>query len=160
MRMTQQSLAPTSVAWAEKQLDVCGAQISYLVAGGGPPVVVLPRENGHPPKHEFLDLLAERFTVYYPWLPGFHGGHPEQWEWLLNARDLAVVMRQFVDGLMHDQVTLVGLGFGGWIAAEMAAMESHGLDALVLVAPMGIKPEVGYIYDQFLVSTESYVRAA
>ena len=97
--MTQNSHAPTSVAWAEKQLDVCGAQISYLVAGSGPPVVVLPRDNGHPPKHEFLDLLAERFTVYYPWLPGFHGGHPEQWEWLLNARDLAVVMRQFVDGV-------------------------------------------------------------
>jgi pimeloyl-ACP methyl ester carboxylesterase len=55
---------------------------------------------------------------------------------------------------------MVGLGFGGWIAAEIATMRPKGLGRLVLATPMGAKPEDGYVYDQFLVNTEAYVRHA
>jgi pimeloyl-ACP methyl ester carboxylesterase len=53
---------------------------------------------------------------------------------------------------------LVGLGFGGWLAAELATTAQARLAALVLVAPMGIKPPAGEIFDQFQVSHEDYVR--
>jgi pimeloyl-ACP methyl ester carboxylesterase len=53
----------------------------------------------------------------------------------------------------------VGLGFGGWIAAEMATMAPAQLSRLVLVGAMGIKPERGEILDQALVSYIEYVRA-
>ena len=39
-------------------------------------------------------------------------------------------------------------------------MAAGQLRALVLVAPMGIQPKTDYILDQFLISTESYARAA
>jgi len=130
------------------------------VAGSGQPLVVLPRDQGHPPASRFLDQLAASGTVYYPWLAGFHGGHPEQWEWLTNVRDLAIVHRQMIDALGLDKPVLVGLGFGGWVAAEIASMASSSLKALVLVSAMGIKPVNGYIYDQFLVSTEHYAQMA
>jgi pimeloyl-ACP methyl ester carboxylesterase len=55
-------------------------------------------------------------------------------------------------------VTLVGLGFGGWIAAEMATMAPRGFSRLVLVGAMGIKPEHGEIADQALLSYIDYVR--
>jgi pimeloyl-ACP methyl ester carboxylesterase len=55
-------------------------------------------------------------------------------------------------------VSVVGLGFGGWIAAEMATMAPAALRRLVLVGAMGIKPERGEIADQALVSYIDYVR--
>src|SRR5207244_8371517 len=57
-----------------------------------------------------------------------------------------------------SDVTLVGLGFGGWIAAEMATMAPRGFKKIVLVGAMGLKPERGEIADQALVSYIAYVR--
>ena len=54
--------------------------------------------------------------------------------------------------------TLVGLGFGGWIAAEMATFAPHDTPRLVLAGAMGIKPPVGDICDQALVSYIEYVK--
>jgi pimeloyl-ACP methyl ester carboxylesterase len=53
-------------------------------------------------------------------------------------------------------VSLVGLGFGGWIAAEMASQAPTAYRRLVLVAPMGIKPPEGDIADQAIVSYLDY----
>jgi pimeloyl-ACP methyl ester carboxylesterase len=56
-------------------------------------------------------------------------------------------------------VTLVGLGFGGWIAAEMATMSPSSIRRLVLVGAMGVKPVHGEIFDQAIVSYIDYARA-
>jgi pimeloyl-ACP methyl ester carboxylesterase len=56
------------------------------------------------------------------------------------------------------QATLVGLGFGGWIAAEMATFAPSATPRLVLVGAMGLKPPKGEIMDQALVSYIEYVR--
>jgi pimeloyl-ACP methyl ester carboxylesterase len=152
--------AASSVVWNERPVSVCGGELRLAVAGSGPPIVVLPRDQGHPPVTQFLDQLAATGTGYYPWLAGFHGGHPEQWEWLMNVRDLAIVHRQMIDALGLDRPALVGLGFGGWVAAEIATMESSSLRAVALVSPMGVKPQSGYIFDQFIVSTEHYAQTA
>jgi pimeloyl-ACP methyl ester carboxylesterase len=150
----------SAVAWETRTLQVCSGDISLLQAGQGMPLLVLPRDNGHAPQSDFIDWLAGEFRTYYPWLPGFHGGHPEGWEWLTSVRDLAIVLRQLLGALDLEQVGLVGLGFGGWVAAEMAAMGPERFSKLVLVAPMGIQPRADYILDQFLISTEAYARAA
>jgi pimeloyl-ACP methyl ester carboxylesterase len=55
-------------------------------------------------------------------------------------------------------VSVFGLGFGGWIAAEMATMAPRALRRLVLVSAMGIKPERGEIADQALLSYIDYAR--
>jgi pimeloyl-ACP methyl ester carboxylesterase len=75
-----------------------------------------------------------------------------------SVRDIAVVYQGLLaERDLHD-VTLVGLGFGGWIAAEMATMTPRAFEKLVLVGAMGIKPERGEIADQALVSYIDYVR--
>ena len=53
--------------------------------------------------------------------------------------DLVYLYLDILDALPHEKVTLIGLSFGGWIAAEVAAACSHRLDKLVLVDPVGIK---------------------
>jgi len=150
----------TSTAVREERVEVAGCPITVRVAGRGDPLVLLPRENIDPAGLPFAERLAERFTVYTPILPGYHGSAVECWSWLDNVRDLAITQRQWIDALDLDRVTLVGLGFGGWVAAEMASMSNRQLHRLVLVGAMGIQPRHGEIYDQFLVSTELYARRA
>ena len=141
-------------------ISVCGGEISYLRQGSGAPLLVLPRDNGHAPDTTFIDRLSEQFTVYYPWYPGFHGGRHEEWTWLQNVRDLAVVTGQFSAALGLARTSVLGLGFGGWVAAELATMNPALIERLVLVAPMGIQPTKAFICDQFVISCEAYARTA
>jgi pimeloyl-ACP methyl ester carboxylesterase len=150
----------TSQAVREERVNVAGCPITVRVAGQGAPLVLLPRENIDPAGLPFTERLAERFTVYTPILPGYHGSDVNCWTWLADVRDLAITQRQWIDALGLDAVMLVGLGLGGWLAAEMASMSGRGFDRLVLVSAMGVQPREGTIFDQFLVSTELYARQA
>jgi pimeloyl-ACP methyl ester carboxylesterase len=75
------------------------------------------------------------------------------------VRDVALVYQGLLAERGLTGVTLVGLGFGGWVAAEMATMAPRDFPRLVLVGAMGIKPERGEILDQALLSYVDYVRA-
>jgi len=128
--------------------------------GNGPPVLVLHHDVGSPERPAFHDALARHFTVFAPSHPGYDGS-PRP-DWMRSVRDLAVVYQALLAG--HERtrtsgtVTLVGLGFGGWIAAEMATMAPRAFRRLVLVGAMGLKPERGEIADQALLSYIDYVR--
>jgi pimeloyl-ACP methyl ester carboxylesterase len=150
----------TAEALREEQVDVAGCPITVRIAGRGDPLVLLPRENIDPAGLPFTQRLTDHFTVYAPILPGYHGSAVECWSWLADVRDLAITQQQLIAALGLDAVALVGLGFGGWVAAEMASMSDGRLRRLVLVSPMGIQPNEGQIFDQFLVSTELYARTA
>jgi pimeloyl-ACP methyl ester carboxylesterase len=63
-----------------------------------------------------------------------------------------------LDELDLEQVALVGLGFGGWVAAEMATMDQRRFPSIVLAAPFGLKPQHGEILDQMMVSHIDYVK--
>jgi pimeloyl-ACP methyl ester carboxylesterase len=103
----------------------------------------------------FLSALAETFSVVAPSMPGYDDSvRPD---WARSPRDLAPILLNALRPLAGERPILAGLGLGGWVAAEMAAMCSERLRALVLVAPLGVQPQQGEITDPFLVSTERYV---
>jgi pimeloyl-ACP methyl ester carboxylesterase len=52
--------------------------------------------------------------------------------------------------LKLDSPAVVGLGFGGGTAAEMAMMWRHEIARIVSVGAMGFLPRNGEILDQFL----------
>jgi pimeloyl-ACP methyl ester carboxylesterase len=128
--------------------------------GDGPPALVLHHDIGTPEHPAFYDALARHFTVFAPAHPGYDGS-PRP-EWMRSVRDLAVVyqgmLAQHAATREPGTVTLIGLGFGGWIAAEMATMAPRGFRRLVLVGAMGLRPERGEIADQALLSYIDYVR--
>ena len=76
-----------------------------------------------------------------------------------HPRDIAALYQWLLADLGVERASLVGLGFGGWIAAEMAALAPRDFHRLVLVGAMGVKPPEGFIFDQAIVSYIDYARA-
>jgi pimeloyl-ACP methyl ester carboxylesterase len=143
--------------WAEETVTVAGATLRLRTAGSGPSLLVLHHDVGSPGHPTLHDALAARFSVLAPSHPGYDGS--ERPAWLRSVRDVAVMYQGWLADRGARDVTLVGLGFGGWIAAEMASMAPRDVHRLVLVGAMGIKPERGEILDQALLSYLDYVRA-
>ncbi len=148
--------APPQV-FSTRSIPVAGLQMELLQGGAGPAVLVLHHEIGNPGWLPFYDALAQRFAVSIPSYPGYGGS--ERADWMRSVRDLAAVVQWLIAELKLDGVALVGLGFGGWLAAEMASLAPRQFDKLVLVGAMGIQPQRGEILDQALLHHHAYVRA-
>jgi pimeloyl-ACP methyl ester carboxylesterase len=125
-----------------------------------PLVVLHDAESLVTPDAPYLQRLAEHFRVLAPSHPGF--GHSSLPDELDSVDDLAYAYLDLLRDLFADQpVHLVGLGFGGWIAAEIAVRCTHGLRSLTLVDALGIK--VGGLHDRdiadiFVVDADELVR--
>jgi pimeloyl-ACP methyl ester carboxylesterase len=147
----------TATGWSESVVEVAGAKLHVARAGTGRPVLVLHHDIGSPDRLAFYDDLADRFDVLVPHHPGF--GKSERPQWLRSVRDVAVIYQWLLSDLGVERASLIGLGFGGWIAAEMATMAPRDFHRLVLVGAMGLKPPDGDIFDQAIVSYIDYARA-
>src|SRR5215813_5552216 len=141
-------------------VPIGGVAMQVTRAGDGPPVLVLHHDVGTLTRLPFYDALARRFTVLVPSHPGYDGS--QRPDWMRSVRDLAAVHQWLLGELAETRapgtVSIVGLGFGGWVAAEMASQAPRTFKELVLVGAMGLKPERGAIADQALVSYIDYVR--
>ena len=138
--------------------EVAGVKMHLSRAGSGKKILVLHHDFGAPDRLAFYDELAENFEVLVPHHPGW-GKSVERPAWLRSPRDIAAIYSWMLADLGVSDVSIVGLGFGGWIAAEMASQGPTAYHRLVLVGAMGIKPKEGFIADQALVSYIDYAKA-
>ena len=147
----------TGGGWTEAAVEAAGVKLHVARAGSGRPLLVLHHDTGSPERLDFYDTLSRRFDVVVPHHPGY--GRSERPLWLRSVRDIAVIYQALLAELGLDRPSLIGLGFGGWIAAEMAMMAPRGFHRLVLVGAMGLKPPEGDILDQAIISYIDYARA-
>ena len=154
------AVSTTSVSWTSETIPIAGVSMQVSRAGAGPPLLVLHHDIGTLDRLPFYDALARRFTVLRPSHPGYDGS--QRPDWMRNVRDVAAVYQWLLGELSDSRaaasISVAGLGFGGWIAAEMATLAPRAIRRLVLVGAMGLKPERGEIADQALVSYIDYVR--
>jgi pimeloyl-ACP methyl ester carboxylesterase len=144
------------ITWTSEIVPLASGPLHVARSGSGTPLLVLHHDIGSPERLPFYDALARHHTVLVPSHPGYDKS--ERPSWMRSVRDVAVVYQALIAEKQLADVTLVGLGFGGWIAAEMATMAPRGFEKLVLVGAMGLKPERGEIADQALLSYIAYVR--
>jgi pimeloyl-ACP methyl ester carboxylesterase len=147
-----------AVDWASSTIEAGGTKLHVRRAGRGRPVLVLHHETGTLDDLPFYDALAANHAVIVPHHPGY--SRSERPDWMRSVRDIAVIHRGLLSELKVAKPALVGLGFGGWIAAEMATMAPADLSHLVLVGAMGIKPPQGDILDLAVTGYMDYARAA
>ncbi|HVZ09216.1 alpha/beta fold hydrolase [Rhodopila sp.] len=146
-----------AVIWTDSVKEIAGCKLHLSRAGSGPTVLVLHHDIGSPDRLPFYDALAQKHDVVIPHHPGW--GKSERPAWLRHPRDIAAMYSWLLADLGVTGVSLVGLGFGGWIATEMASQAPTAYRRLVLLGASGIKPPEGDIMDQSIVSYIVYPRS-
>lgn len=125
------------MATATERLDVGGVALDVLRDGAGRPLLVLHGEAPLDPDAPVVDLLAAHARVIAPTHPGFgHSTRPADFD---TVYDLVHLYLDLLEQLPPGDVTLMGLSFGGWLAAEIAAARSRRVERLILVDAVGIK---------------------
>lgn len=151
-------MTAAEIASATSQtVELASGPTHVLTDGSGPDLLLLHHDVGPFGWGPFQEELAKHFRVVAPDLPGF--GESPRCEWARHPRDFAFQMLSLTRHMGLRRYTLVGLGFGGWVAAEMAAFAYPGMHNLVLASPAGIRPDTGFILDQVMEEQLAYVRA-
>jgi pimeloyl-ACP methyl ester carboxylesterase len=115
-----------------------GAQVRVLEAGdaGASPMVFLHGVMGLLEDQRFLELLAQRWHVLAPELPGYGSSRGE--ELLEDMLDFSLHGWDVIEALNLRKPVLAGHSLGGMIAAEMACLAPNALEQLVLISPFGV----------------------
>jgi pimeloyl-ACP methyl ester carboxylesterase len=120
-----------------ERLIVHGIDLEVLRGGEGDPIVLLHGMRSLTATSRFPALLAAYGAVVAPSCPGFGASpRPKDFD---TIYDLVQLQRAVLDAIPGDRITVVGLSFGGWLAAEVAAQGHPRLARLVLADPVGIK---------------------
>jgi pimeloyl-ACP methyl ester carboxylesterase len=141
-----------------ERVAVGGTALHVLKGGSGRPMLVLHGMEGHEGWLAFHAALAGDATVLAPSHPGF--GHTDCPAWLSSVQHQAVFYNWFLQAAGLESVDLVGIGVGGWIAAEMAVMCSASLRHLVLVDAAGVRPAQAEILDVFVTPWKQVIEQA
>ena len=121
---------------ARRIVQVAGKDVRLLTGGDGPPLLYLHAVGADVDWLEIHDRLARHFTVHLPAHPGF-----AESTGIEQVDGIADVVLHYVDllGVLGLRaVPVVGASFGGWIAAEIAALYPERVERLVLVDALGL----------------------
>ena len=112
-------------------------RIHYLVAGDGPPLLLV-----HGVAMRAADLaplfrtLSEHHRVYAPDLLGYgDSDKPRDADYSVTMQ--TEVVRGFLDAMKLEQPDVMGISMGGWIAMKLAAEHPERVRRLVLVSSAG-----------------------
>jgi pimeloyl-ACP methyl ester carboxylesterase len=114
-------------------------EISCTDKGEGHPILLLHGGGGPLTVSGFAELLATQkpARVITPTHPGFGGtSRPDS---LATVPGLATVYVALLAELDLRGVTVIGNSIGGWIAAEMALLDTNRIGSFVLVDAVGIE---------------------
>jgi pimeloyl-ACP methyl ester carboxylesterase len=81
--------------------------------------------------------LAERYTVYAPSHPGF--GSTDRPPHVTTVDDIAYLYLDLIEELDLRNAVLMGVSFGGWLAAELAIKGCARFSQVVLIDAVGAK---------------------
>jgi pimeloyl-ACP methyl ester carboxylesterase len=120
-----------------ERMTVNGIELEVLRRGAGTPVLLLHGMDTAPPRAPFLNFLGRDAEIIAPSSPGF--GNTKRPADFDTIYDLVHLYLAVLDELPYERVAVLGLSFGGWLAAEVAVASCHRVSKLILVDPVGIK---------------------
>jgi len=104
--------------------------------GAGPAVLLVHGVGGPLMWEKLVPLLARSRDVVVPHLPGF-GDSPAP-EKAMSSDDHAAGLLELAGTMGLDRISVVGVSYGGEIAARLAASSAGMVTRLVLVCPTGM----------------------
>jgi pimeloyl-ACP methyl ester carboxylesterase len=123
----------------DEAVEVCDGRLRLhvKVACDGPPVVFFHPLSGLE-WQPLLDRLAEDHTVYAPEHPGTTPGDPQAIREIHTFWELLLAYEEALRALGLERPAVVGMSFGGMVAADLAASFPHVPRRLVLLSPIGV----------------------
>jgi pimeloyl-ACP methyl ester carboxylesterase len=140
----------------ETFVDVCGARVHVLRGGQGEPLLYL---HGSDDAGRWLPIhvaLAKHFDVIAPDHLGF--GESDRPDWLEAMDDLVLHYADLLDALDLSSVSVLGVSFGGWVAAEMAVFSPQRVRKMVVVDALGLHVDGASVPDPFMLTYADYTR--
>lgn len=131
--------------------------ITLTDRGDGPAVLLLHGGGGPQTVEAFAELLAtdHGVRVLTPVHPGFAGTpRPDRID---SIAGLARLYTQLLSELGLAAVTVVGNSIGGWIAAEIALLDTDAVARVVLVDAVGLDLPATPIVDFFALTMDQVV---
>lgn len=117
--------------------DVAGVSLELIRLGKGRPLLFLHGMDGVEGSLDVIRRLSTQFDVFAPSHPGFGASElPASFD---AVDDIAYLYLDLLETLGLNDAVVVGMSFGGWIAAEMLIKNHAGVSQLVLGAPLGIR---------------------
>jgi pimeloyl-ACP methyl ester carboxylesterase len=155
MTSTRDAIAPHDDA----TLETREGAVHLLRGGTGEPVLYLHGIGAAPGSWNAVhDGLSGHFDVIAPDHPGF--GYSDVMDDLDHVDDLVYHYLDLLDRLgLERNVHLVGVSFGGWLAAELAVHSPQRFGSLVLAAPVGLRIPGHLATDIFLMTAKERARA-
>jgi pimeloyl-ACP methyl ester carboxylesterase len=136
--MTDAKPLPGICGLEERWADVRAVRMRYLVGGEGPPLLLVHGWTGAASNFvELAPLLATRFRVLAPDLPGHGGSAPLPAAPNLDAYADRVRAVAALEGMLPAAV--LGHSMGGLVALRLALRRPADVSALVLAASAGIE---------------------
>jgi pimeloyl-ACP methyl ester carboxylesterase len=127
----------TPVMTEMEKVPLHGVTVDVRTRGTGRPLVFLHPEIGLRFSAPWVDAIAKQYRLIAPSHPGFEAS--ELPRWISSIHDLAYVYLDLMDALGLNDVILVGVGFGAWLAAEIAVKSTARIERMVLADAFGIK---------------------
>jgi pimeloyl-ACP methyl ester carboxylesterase len=122
--------------------------LTVTEAGTGRPVLILHGGGGPFTVAGIADHLSPTMHTILPTHPGWNGTHRP--DWLSSVNDLARIYLHYLEERGLRDVLVIGSSLGGWIGADMAAVDRAGLiTGLILIDAAGIEVEGEPIRDFF-----------
>ena len=118
------------------EVEVLGRKIHEIRGGEGRPLLYLHSAMGEAMWVPHLQRLAERYELHAPAHPGFMTS--QGLEQIRDIEDLVSHYLAYMDMKEWKSADVLGMSFGGWIAAEIAARYPERVSRLVLVDAVGI----------------------
>ena len=118
-------------------LVVNGTTIEAVDKGQGRPILFLHPGIGIDPAAPVLGELAKGGRVIAPSHPGF--GTSQLPKGMTTVDDVSYFYLDLLEELDLRDVLVVGVGLGGWLAAEIATKNSTRLSRLVMANAVGVK---------------------
>ncbi|MCH5642558.1 alpha/beta fold hydrolase [Gordonia sp. ABSL49_1] len=127
-----------------KFLDLHGDQVAYRDAGSGDTLLLIHGMAGSALTWDAVfPALSRTHRVIAPDLPGHGASDKPRGDYSLGA--FAAFLRDLLDELGIDKVTVVGQSLGGGIAMQFTYQHPDRCERLVLMSSGGLGPDVSWI---------------
>ena len=118
--------------FVREQLTIDGVETVVYTAGKGDPLVYF-HGAGTVDGFDFAEAWTDKFRVIVPYHPGF--GESGEDVTFTEPHDYVMHYLELFDALGLEKFNLVGISFGGYLAAKFASEHGHRIRKLVMIAP-------------------------